>query len=92
MSASDDLTIQLRPGIAALVRAAVATGDYTSENDVVESALLAWADDEMVERIGVDRIRELCQEGIASGPGRFASIDEIKVEARRGLETPKEGA
>jgi antitoxin ParD1/3/4 len=44
---------------------------------------LAWADDELVERIGVDRLRELCQEAIASGPGRFAGIDEIKAEARR---------
>jgi antitoxin ParD1/3/4 len=83
MSASDHLTVRLPPGIAALVRAAVATGHYASESEVVESALLAWADDELVERIGVDRLRELCQEAIASGPGRFAGIDEIKAEARR---------
>ena len=36
MSAFDNLTVELRPGIAALVRAAVATGDYASESDVVE--------------------------------------------------------
>jgi antitoxin ParD1/3/4 len=92
MSASDDLTIHLRPGMAALVRAAVATGHYASESEVIESALLAWVDDEMVEQIGIDRIRELCEEGIANGPDRFGGIDDIKAEARQGFETPAKGA
>jgi antitoxin ParD1/3/4 len=32
---------------------------------------------------GVAELRRLWQEGLASGPGRFKSIDQIKKEARR---------
>jgi hypothetical protein len=53
---------------------------------------LAWVDDEMVEQIGIDRIRELCEESIANGPDRFGGIDDIKAEARQGFETPAKGA
>ena len=58
----------------------------------MKSALLAWADDQMVERIGTDRIRALCEEALASGPGQFTGIDEIKAAARRGFEAPEQGA
>jgi hypothetical protein len=33
-------------------------------------------------------MRDLWQEGIASGPGRFKSIDAIKKEARRRAARP----
>jgi antitoxin ParD1/3/4 len=33
--------------------------------------------------MSADDLRRLWEEGIASGPGRFKSIDEIKTEARR---------
>jgi hypothetical protein len=35
------------------------------------------------QELSTEELRALWQRGVESGPGRFASIDEIKKEARR---------
>jgi antitoxin ParD1/3/4 len=50
---------------------------------VVRAALRDWRDRRERARAEVELIRKLWREGIESGPGRFASIDDIIAEARR---------
>ena len=38
---------------------------------------------EQERRAGVEKLQKLIDAGLASGPGRFASTDDIKAEARR---------
>ena len=75
--------VTLPEELDAEVKDAVARGEYKSEDEAICAAVSDWREQRMVEAIGVDELRRLVEEGIASGPGRFASIEEIKAEARK---------
>lgn len=45
-----------------------------------------------VQQQDVEELRRLWAEGLASGRGRFADIEGIKVEARRRLEEQHQSA
>ena len=83
MSSVQKVSIALTPEFMALLKEAVETGEYTSASEVVRDALRHWSERRATRDLSVDELRELWQEGIASGPGRFKSIDAIKKEARR---------
>jgi antitoxin ParD1/3/4 len=88
MSNIEKLSISLTSEMAAMVRASVATGDYASTSEVVRDALRLWqrqqhsAGDAMIEAIGVEKVRKLWEEGLASGPGSSGSMDDIIARAR----------
>lgn len=54
---------------------------------MIRDALWLWKDRRDLHGYTVEELRKLVQEGIDSGPGRFASIGEIKAEARRRLKS-----
>jgi antitoxin ParD1/3/4 len=83
MSNAQKVSVALTPEFMALLKEAVDTGEYTSASEVIRDALRHWKQRRASEEMGVEELRRLWQEGIASGPGRFKSIDEIKKEARR---------
>jgi antitoxin ParD1/3/4 len=83
MGKVEKVSIALTEELAETVRAAVASGDFASSSEVVRAALREWRDRRERARAEVERIRQLWQEGIESGPGRFASVEEMKAEARR---------
>lgn len=86
MANVEKLSIALTPEMATVVREAVSSGDYASSSEVVREALRDWKRKRALEQKALDEIRELWHEGLGSGPGKFASIDEIKAEARRRFE------
>ena len=51
-------------------------------DEVVHAALLEWRLRRALLPAGHDAICPLWDSGIASGPGRYGSIEEIKQEAR----------
>ena len=83
MSNVQKVSVALTPEFMALLKEAVDTGEYTSASEVIRDALRHWKQRRATEEMGIEELRRLWQEGIASGPGRFKSIDEIKKEARR---------
>jgi antitoxin ParD1/3/4 len=85
MSKAQKISVALTPEFMALLKEAVDTGEYTSASEVIRDALRHWKQRRATEKMGIEELRRLWQEGIASGPGRFKSIDEIKKEARRRL-------
>ena len=50
---------------------------------MIRDALRQWKDRRDLFGYMIEELRRLVQEGIDSGPGRFASMDEIKAEARK---------
>jgi antitoxin ParD1/3/4 len=82
MSNVQKVSIALTPEFMTLVKEAVDSGEYTSTSEVVRDALRHWKQRRAIQ-LSTDELREVWQEGIASGPGRFKSIDAIKKEARR---------
>jgi len=83
MSNVQKLSVALTPELIAAVRDAVDTGEYTSTSEVIRDALRGWNVRRATRDIATSELQRLWQEGISSGPGRFASIDQIKREARR---------
>lgn len=83
MSNVQKVSVALTPEFMALLKEAVDTGEYTSASEVIRDALRHWKQRHPIAELSTDELRQLWQEGIASGPGRFKSIDAIKKEARR---------
>ena len=83
MSNVQKVSVALTPEFMALLKEAVDTGEYTSASEVIRDALRHWKHRRAIQELGTEELRQLWQEGIASGPGRFKSIGAIKKEARR---------
>ena len=83
MSNVQKVSVALTPEFMALLKEAVDTGEYTSASEVIRDALRCWKQRRAILEASTEEFRKLWDEGIASGPGRFKSINEIKKEARR---------
>jgi antitoxin ParD1/3/4 len=66
--AGKELTITLPEAVADDISRAVASGDYSSPEVVVEAALEMWSERRRSEFLR--RLRAAYDEGVASGPGR----------------------
>jgi antitoxin ParD1/3/4 len=75
--------LTLPDDLAAEISAAVARGEYASETEALLGAVEEWRAQRSVEPIGLEELRRLVQEGMDSGPGAFASFEDIRAEARR---------
>jgi antitoxin ParD1/3/4 len=85
MSNVQKVSVALTPEFMALLQEAVDTGEYTSASEVIRDALRQWKQRRAIQDLSADDLRRLWEEGLASGPGRFKSIEAIKKEARRRL-------
>jgi len=83
MSSVQKVSVALTAEFVTLLKEAVASGEYTSASEVIRDALRAWKLRRRLRDMDAAELRQLWQEGIASGPGRFTSISQIKKEARR---------
>jgi antitoxin ParD1/3/4 len=83
MPGAEKMSITLTPELAELVNKAVETGDYASTSEVIREALRDWRLKQLVRQQQIQTIRQLWDEGIKSGPGRFANADELLAEAER---------
>jgi antitoxin ParD1/3/4 len=83
MPSVEKISIALTPEMASFVRDAVDSGEYASSSEVIREALREWRQKRLLQLQNIEELRRLCQEGIESGPGKFANIEDIKLEARR---------
>ena len=85
MANVEKVSVALTPEMLAVVREAVESGEYASSSEVMREALREWKRRRALERKEVEGLRRLWQEGLESGPERFADMAAIKAEARRRL-------
>lgn len=79
-------SIDLASDMDKLVSDAVQSGDYSSASEIVDEALRMWSESRDNFGYSLDELRALVKDGVSSGPGKYASMDEIKAEARRRLD------
>ena len=79
----EKISVALTPEMAAFVRDAVESGEYASSSEVIREALRDWKQKRLLQLHDLDQLRHFWQEGIDSGPGRYANMEAIKQEARR---------
>ena len=74
------MTISLSPQQAGRIEAAVETGDYASNSEVVRDALRVWEEKQERRRAEIERLRAAIEDGLASGPGRSVTAAELIAE------------
>ena len=74
------MTISLSPQQAGRIEAAVETGDYASNSEVVRDALRMWEEKQERRKAEVARLRAAFEDGLASGPGRVVTTAELLAE------------
>jgi antitoxin ParD1/3/4 len=70
----------------AAIRAAVDAGEYATTSEIIREALRDWQFKRELRQEDIRRLRQLWDEGKASGPALPLNFDEIRQEARRRLE------
>jgi antitoxin ParD1/3/4 len=85
MATIERISIALTPEMAAQVRAAVESGEYASNSEVIRDALRDWTLKRTLQRQQIDELRRLWAEGLASGSAGPLDMEAVKQEARRRL-------
>jgi len=86
MGAAQKMSIALTEELAREVEAAVASGDYSTASEVVRDALRAWKRERGDRDAAIRRLRELWEEGLASGEPVEMADDWAEDIIRRGRE------
>lgn len=85
MANVEKLSIALTPEMAAVVRQCVDSGEYASSSELIREALRDWKTKRSLQQNELQELRNLWQDGINSGPAKFADMNAIKMEARKRL-------
>jgi antitoxin ParD1/3/4 len=80
MAGVKKLSIALTEELVKDIEAAVASGDYSTASEVVRDALRSWKRE---REAYIQRLRELVEEGLASGEPVEGGFDAAEI-ARRG--------
>lgn len=82
MANVEKLSISLTPELGAVIRQAVATGDYATESEVIREALRDWKQRRALREAGLDELRRFWDEGSASGPGEDGTAAFARLRRR----------
>ncbi|CAN7512837.1 type II toxin-antitoxin system ParD family antitoxin [Rhizobium sp. LjRoot254] len=92
MANVEKLSVALTTQQADLLREAVDSGEYATASEVVREAMRAWQDKWEARRADIRKLRELWDEGKASGEPQPLDFDELRKEARQMLAEAKRNA
>lgn len=92
MSNVEKLSIALTVQQADLLREAVDSGEYATASEVVRDAMRVWQEKWEARQADIRRLRELWDEGKASGPAKPLDFEELRKEARLKLAEARRNA
>jgi antitoxin ParD1/3/4 len=81
----EKITIALTPEMAGFVRESIDSGEYASTSEAIRDAVREWKERRDLLGYTVEELRTLVQQGIDSGPSSYATIADVKAQARRRL-------
>jgi antitoxin ParD1/3/4 len=91
MATAEKVSIALPPEMVAIVRNAVASGEYASTSEVIRDALRDWTHKRKLRQQGIAELRQLWQEAVHDGtPG--AAVDEVLDRLERKYQAIAEAA
>jgi antitoxin ParD1/3/4 len=73
----------------ATLKAAVESGEYATTSEIVREAIRDWQFKRELRQEDVNRLRQLWDEGKASGPSAPLDFGELRREARQRLARPR---
>ena len=85
MANVEKISVSMTPKQADLLRDAVQSGAYASSSEVIREAMRDWTAKWETRKGDIDRLRQLWDEGKASGAAVPVDFDELRQEARQQL-------
>ncbi|MBZ9852937.1 type II toxin-antitoxin system ParD family antitoxin [Mesorhizobium sp. CA13] len=85
MANVEKMSIAVTPQQAAVMREAVEAGEYATASEIVREAVRDWLAKRELRHEDIHRLRQLWDEGKASGRPEPVDFDELRKEARRKL-------
>jgi antitoxin ParD1/3/4 len=85
----EKISVALTSQQVALLREAVDAGEYATTSEIVREAVRGWQEKRELRRSDVIRLRELWDEGKASGQATELNFEELRREARQRLTEAK---
>ncbi len=82
MPTVEKISIALPPEMAALLREAVATGEYASSSEVVRDALRDWTHKRQLQQNGIAELRTLWQQAREKN-GPYVPAEEVMKRLER---------
>ena len=82
MANVEKVSIALTPDMMALVRDAIASGEYASSSEVIRDALRDWKTKRALHAIGIEELRRLAAEGVASGSRPWVGAETLMAEVK----------
>ena len=73
----------------AALKAAVETGEYATTSEIIREAIRDWQLKRELRQEDIRRLRQLWDEGKASGPAVPLDFDEVRREAQKRLAETK---
>jgi antitoxin ParD1/3/4 len=92
MANVEKVSIALTTEQLAALRAAVDAGEYATTSEVVREALRDWQLKRELQQDDIRRLRQLWQEGVASGSAGELDMAALRIEARDRLSGAKKVA
>lgn len=92
MSNVEKVSVALTSQQADLLREGVESGEYATASEVVRDAMRVWQEKWEARQADIRRLRELWDEGKASGPAGSLDFEELRKEARLKLEEARRDA
>lgn len=85
MPTIEKVSVALTSEQIAALRAAVDAGEYATTSEVVREAIRDWQLKRELQQDDIHRLRQLWQEGLASGPAGELDMAALRKEARARL-------
>ncbi|MCO4052711.1 MAG: type II toxin-antitoxin system ParD family antitoxin [Bosea sp.] len=85
MANVEKVSIALTPEQLAALRAVVEAGEYATTSEVVREALRDWQLKRELQQDDIRRLRQLWQDGLASGSAGEFDMTALRLEARARL-------
>jgi antitoxin ParD1/3/4 len=79
------ISIALTGEQVAALKGAVETGEYATTSEIVREAIRDWQYKRELRQEDLRRLRQLWDQGQASGPATPVDFDAVRLEARRRL-------
>ena len=92
MANVEKVSIALTTEQLAALRAAVDAGEYATTSEVVREALRDWQLKRELQQDDIRRLRQLWQQGVASGSAGELDMAALRIEARDRLSRAKKVA
>jgi antitoxin ParD1/3/4 len=85
MANVEKISVALTAEQIAAMRSVVEAGEYATTSEVVREALRDWQLKRELQQEHVRQLRQLWQEGLASGPAGELDLKALRLEARQRL-------